>query len=225
MGSAVFNYKRCDNAQECPVVIHCEDEMSCEKGKAAVYYDPISKQIVLNEDLCASHKCKSRICTSDCADCFSYAETEVEHWWEIEQVRMTELDPRYDKKDRFNSEMTSAFAKLQPDQCFDYIQSQEGLAVLEITSNAGCCSAYDSIQILDILPSDIYYRYYRKTVLYTEQDIIMIEGLFHINELPALLFFYNRRMVGKILGIYRNCEPYSIKLLKDRISGFLSAIM
>lgn len=224
MGSAVFNFKRCDNAPECPVITHCEEEMACAKGKAAVYYDEPTRKIVLNEDLCASHKCKSRICTSDCADCFSYAETAVEHWWEIEQIRMTELDPRYDKKDRFNSEMTSAFAKLQPDECYSYIQSQDGLAVLEITSNAGCCSAYDSIQILDILPSDVYYRYYRKTVLYTEDEIIKIESLFHINELPALLIFYNHEMIGKILGIYRNCEPYSISLLKKRVKEFLSSI-
>ena len=44
MGWIVFNYKRCDNALDCPVITHCEQEMKCDTGKAAVYYDMEKKK-------------------------------------------------------------------------------------------------------------------------------------------------------------------------------------
>ena len=146
----------------------------------------------------------------------------TERWWEIEQVRKTIINDNDNNADRYNSEYTSSYSKLSISNVFNYLSTYDGFLILEITSVTGCCSAYDSIQIKDIMSSFLYFNYYKKVVLYSENEVIMLENYFKINELPALLFIYKRNIIGKILGIYRNCEEESIQFIKDKVKEIIS---
>lgn len=217
MGWIIFNNKRCDNATDCPVLYECQKET--DSPLKAVYFEEATQSIKLDAQRCNLDNCKTKICTKICPDCFSFANTENEYWWAIEKVRQT--DWLNFKVDRYNSEGTTPFAKIEPKKCKEIVASSKGLFILEITSVVGCCSAYDSIPIPEIIPEILYQRYYKKTVVYNEADIEALESYFEINELPALLFYYDGKMIGKIMGIYRSCEPLSKILLRKKILSIL----
>ncbi len=223
MGCVVFNYKRCDFAKDCPAISSCAAELG--KSTGAVRYDEKTKTIVVDEDVCKNHKCISKACTKDCADCFSYADTPVEYWWEVEQVRETVFDPNYRKKDRYNSEDILDFAKLTVDNFENYLKETDCLVVLEITSSSGCCSAYSSIPILDLIPEYIYHQYYKKIVVYTETEVDYLERFFELNELPALLFILQKKIIGRVVGIYQNSSDEDVCTMKNKVKEILDVIL
>lgn len=223
MGVVVFNYKRCDNARMCPVIEKCALEMNVPYGEGAVYFDEDKSRIRVDTQKCSNHNCKTQVCVKDCADCFTYTYNSAQKWWAEQEIHKTERVYKDGNQiaDRFNAEDTTLHARISPEECYKYVCESRGLLILEIAANSVCCSAYDSIQLLKILDKNIYHKYYRKVVLYNEKDIIRIEGEFKINELPALVFFFNGERIGLISGIYRHCEDNSEELLKNKISKIL----
>ena len=219
MGCVVFNYKCCDHAKGCPAIQRCEQEIGCTPGKAAIYYDENTKKIVVDELRCTSHMCKSRVCTIECPKCFTYAENQIEKWWAIEKVRETINTERCD---RYNSEFTISNSRLSFNESLTFINGYNGLAILEITGVASCIGESDCIPIQDIIPFLVYQNCYKKVVLRDENEVTQIEEKYGINELPALLFFFNGEVKGKILGIYRYCEIESIKFLKVKVKSIIS---
>lgn len=224
MGLAVFNYKRCDNAKGCPVIEKCAIEMGVPIGQGAVYYDNERSKVMLDSIKCEAHECKSQVCVRDCADCFTYCDTFAQKSRAEEAIHISESVYRNDNGiiDRYNAEETTDYVRIKPEECYRYVMDSSTLVILEITANSGCCSSYDSIQIWNIMPKDIYYKYYKKTILYEEKDIIMVEADFQLNELPALLFYYDGKEIGRITGIYRHCEKESEKKLREKTATILS---
>ena len=221
MGWIVFNSKRCDHAKGCPVITSCAKAMGVPVGEGAVYYDETEGKVKVNAEACNRFECYSRDCMRDCIDCFSYAATETDRWWALEQIYKSTDDESFTIIDRYNSGYVTAFKQIEIDDACDYIKAMGSLCILEITSLVSCCSAHDSIPIVELIPNTIYERYYKKVVVNDEQQAIKAESLFGIDELPVMLFFFKNERIGKITGIYRNCEVWVHDQLKEKINSIL----
>lgn len=221
MGWIVFNSKRCDHAKGCPVISSCAKTMGVPAGEGAVYFDETENKVKVNAEKCHQFECYSHDCMKDCIDCFSYAATETDQWWALEQIHKSADDETFTIIDRYNSGFVTPFSKIEIENAYEYIKRSEGLCILEITSEVGCCSAHDSIPIVKLLQKSVYEKYYKKIVVLNEQQAIQAESLFQINELPVMLFFYKNEQIGRITGIYRNCEVWLHEQLQNKINSIL----
>lgn len=216
MGTIVFNYKRCDNARGCPAMLDCQRD-----GKAVIYYDEDDKKIKVDSQRCMESNCESKICVKDCTDCFTFVESEMERWWAEEEIQKTESIYDEGIKDRYNSEDVTSFSRISLEECEALLGMSKSLLIMEVTSSVGCCSAYDSIKITDILPLSLYNQYYKKIVVKNEDETMQTEQILGVSELPAMVFYFQKRKIGSILGIYRQCEINSIRLLRKKIKEIL----
>lgn len=221
MGWIVFNSKRCDHAPGCPVITSCAKSLGVSDGSGAVYFDKIEGKVKVNAEMCNQFDCYSRNCIQECIDCFSYAATETDRWWALEQIYKSDDNETFSIIDRYNSGFVTPFAKIEIDDAYRYIDVLEGLCVLEITSEVGCCSAHDSIPIVELIPKDVYEKYYKKIVVFNEEQATKVESLFLVNELPVILFYYKNKCIGKITGVYRSCEVW----LHDQLKGKINMIL
>lgn len=183
----VVNFKICDNAKECGGVAVCPT--------GAYTYDEEKETIVIDNDKCIS----CGLCERECPiGAIMVAKTKEEYEKIKEEV---DNDPRTTKDlfvDRYGAAPLSEFFMIEEKDIEEKAKHQ-GLTLIE-------CYNDDSIQcLLKSIPIKELTNFFPKDTLFYKADVTEeTMNKYSIEELPALLVFKNKELLGKIDGYFEN---------------------
>lgn len=183
----VVNFKICDNAKECGGVAVCPT--------GAYTYDEEKETIVIDNDKCIS----CGLCERECPiGAIMVAKTKEDYEKIKEEV---DNDPRTTKDlfvDRYGAAPLSEFFMIEETDIEEKTKSQ-GLTLIE-------CYNDDSIQcLLKSIPIKELTNSFPKDTLFYKVDVTEeTMNKYSIEELPALLVFKNKELLGKIDGYFEN---------------------
>lgn len=186
--SVLINFKICDNAKECSGIEVCPT--------GALSYDEENETIKIDNDKCIS--CGA--CEKSCPiGAISVAHTEEEY---NEKKKEIDEDPRTTKDlfvDRYGAAPLSEFFMISEEELNNKLN--EGITLVEFYEDNSIECLIKSIPIKEItanMPKDtMFYK------IELEDDK---KNKYNIKELPALLIFKNKELLGKIDGYYRTSE-------------------
>lgn len=183
----VVNFKICDNAKECGGVAVCPT--------GAYTYDEEKETIVIDNDKCIS----CGLCERECPiGAIMVAKTKEEYEKIKEEV---ENDPRTTKDlfvDRYGAAPLSEFFMIEANNIEEKIKN-EGITIIE-------CYNDDSIQcLLKSIPiKELTSTMPKDTLFYKTSINNETMQKYSVTELPTLLIFKNKEMLGKIEGYFEN---------------------
>lgn len=188
--AVILNKKICDNAKECGGIA------SCTTG--ALYWDTASNSIAINNDLCIS--CFA--CQDGCpVGALSVATSDSEYELIVNKV---ENDPRTIEDlfvDRYGAMPFDDDLLIKAEEIYATVERTTGVVIVELFSEDSIQCLAHSIPVNTILSwIGLCPRYYKAEV--SSSDLLR----FDISETPALLFFSNGKIIGKITGVY-NIDP------------------
>jgi NAD-dependent dihydropyrimidine dehydrogenase PreA subunit len=189
----LINFKICDNAKECNGIEVCPVE--------ALSWSEEKKTIVIDNSKCIN--CMK--CVPACeVHAIKVAKTEEEY---EKMKKEIDSDPRKVADlfvDRYGAQPVH-HAFLLPEGKFDIeILESAKLTVLELFNDDSIMCLLKSIPIKELF-QDLDIKYRRM-----EADGSFLEK-YGIKELPALLFFQDGKLKGKIEGYYNNKEKEELK--------------
>lgn len=183
----VVNFKICDNAKECGGVAVCPT--------GAYSYDEEKETIVIDNDKCIS----CGLCERECPiGAIMVAKTKEEYEKIKEDI---DNDPRTTKDlfvDRYGAAPLSDFFMIDETDIEEKIK-QEGITLIECYNDDSIQCLLKSIPIKELtnsFPKDTLF--YKASV--TEETITK----YSINELPTLLVFKDKELLGKVDGYFEN---------------------
>ena len=182
--SVLVNFKICDNAKECGGIEVCPTgALSWDEGNAIIKID--------------NEKCIScGACEKNCSvGAITVASTEEEYNKKKEEI---ENDPRTVKDlfvDRYGAAPLSEFFMISEDELDNKLT--DGIVLVE-------CYEDDSIQcLLKSIPiKELTSNMSQDTMFYKMEAGDTTKEKYSINELPSLLVFNNKNLLGKIEGYY-----------------------
>lgn len=196
--SVLINFKICDNAEECGGI------EACTTG--ALSWDEENKSIKIDNDKCMS----CGLCESACeVGAIEVAKNDEEYHKIKKEI---EDDPRTKSDlyiDRYGAQPIGHV--ISEDQFANQIFSYENIAAAELFKNDTIECMLKSIPIKQLFEGvDIKYR---KVELKGDE----ILERYQIKTLPALVFFKDGELLGKIEGYYGTNQVSEIKSKIDNI--------
>jgi len=197
--SVLINFKICDNAQECGGINVCPT--------GALYWDEESKHIAINNKKCIS--CGK--CVSECPVNAIFVAKNVTEHKKIQQE--IDLDDRKRTDlfvDRYGAQpIQVAFLISENDFKKEVLESEKIIAV-EFFSEESIMCLLKSIPIKELFKE--YLIEYRK--MKVSQELI---DEYVIRELPALLFFKEGKLLGKIEGYFEKSKKEELATKINKI--------
>lgn len=185
--SVVVNFKICDNAKECGGVAVCPT--------GAYSYDEEKETIVIDNDKCIS----CGLCERECPiGAIQVAKTKEEYEKIKEEVNN---DPRTTKDlfvDRYGAVPLSEFFMIEETEIEEKTKNK-GLTLIECYNDDSIQCLLKSIPIKELttsLPED--------TLFYKTDISEETMNNYSIQELPTLLVFKNKELLGKIEGYFES---------------------
>lgn len=181
---AVINHKICDGVKECSAIGICPK-------KAIIFDDDNDKLIVSDKCTC----CKK--CVTSCPIGAIKVPSNEEEYKVIQE--MVEKDPRTLQDlfvDRYGAMPLEDFFLIDNDEYLD-MSKKDIVYMIEVFNNESINCLLKSIPIkaisLNMKDNTLYYKLKANEEYKTKYDI---------RELPALLFFKNNELLGKVEGYY-----------------------
>ena len=189
----VVNFKICDNAKECGGVAVCPT--------GAYSYDEEKETIVIDNEKCIS----CGLCERECPiGAIMVAKTKEEYEKLKEEV---DNDSRTTKDlfvDRYGAAPLSEFFMIEETDIEEKTKN-ENLTLIE-------CYNDDSIQcLLKSIPiKELTSSFPKDTLFYKASVTESTKEKYSITELPALLVFKNKELLGKIDGYFENDDKETL---------------
>lgn len=203
----VFNYKICDMAAECDVIVACKT--------GAVYFSKKLKRPVINNSKCINcGKCKN----SCIVDAFFYAKDKIELEGFKQQIRQDKRTRKDLLVDRYGAQSIDPRFFYSTKRAIEHIGSMESKpTVIEFFQLDSTSCLLNSNPIKEIIPdeSDIVYM-----KVNTPPDSELARR-FKLKEFPSLVICQGQKFIGKIDGFYGVSKK---KELKAKIAKILSEI-
>jgi len=193
----LINFKICDNAQECNGIANCPVH--------ALTWDSKKKTILIDNSKCTS----CGVCEPSCiVGAIKVAKNQKEHERLKKEI---DADPRKVSDllvDRYGAQpMHKAFLIKQDKFDKEVLSAHKLVNVAELFKPETIACLYCSIPIKELFPdSNIKYR---KVELKDES----LPSKYDVKTLPALLFFRDGKLLGKIEGAYPPEKASEIKAL------------
>lgn len=183
--AVLVNFKICDNAKECGGVAVCPT--------GALSYDDDKETIVIDNDKCIS----CGLCEKECPIGAILVAKNEDEYKKIKQD--INNDTRTTKDlfvDRYGATPLSEFFMIEADEINSKI-NQNGITLIELYNDDSIQCLLKSIPIKELtkdMPKDtLFYKVGANDDTIKEYDV---------NELPAILIFKNRKLLGHIDGYF-----------------------
>ena len=197
----MINLKICDNSKDCSGITVCP--------VGAIYWDEKKKSLAIDNNKCIS--CGK--CELSCpVGAIRVAKIEEEYKKIKKEI---DDDPRRPSDlfvDRYGAEPISPAFFIDKSKFQIQILEATQIAVVELFNNDSIECLLKSIPIKELFPdSDIKYR----KIKVEGNDPLLKE--YKVSRLPALLFFKDGRLMGKIEGYYNQSKKKRLKSKINRI--------
>jgi len=197
----LINFKICDNSKDCGGITSCPNKVFS--------WEPKKKTILIDNSKCIS----CGVCEPTCP----VGAIRVAH--DAKEVLKITKEIASDKRkvsdlfvDRFGAQPLHPAFLIPQEKFGEQILESSKPVVAELFNNSSINCLYCSIPVKELfLKSDIKYR----KVSLSDDSLLK---RFSVEKLPALLFFKNGKLVGKIEGHY---PPEQIEELKSKLKPFL----
>jgi len=183
----LINFKICDNASECGGIAVCKT--------GALSWDEKKKTIKIDNNKCIS----CGLCEKGCeVGAIRVAKTEDEFKKIKEEI---EKDPRQISDlyvDRYGAQPVLPMFLLEEKDFRQVVELYPRVSVLEVFDDESIMCLLRSIPIKDLFQN----KSFKYSKLNDSKGTF--KKKFNLNKLPALLFFENGKLIGKIEGYYEN---------------------
>ena len=191
--AVLINFKICDNAKECNGVAECPTQ--------ALTWDDKNKAIVIDNSKCISCKICEKACMVNAIKVARDDEEYQKYKKEIEEDSRKVADLYLD---RYGAQPILPAFLISPDKFEEEVEQSAKLVVAELFEADGIMCMLKSIPINSLF-KEINIKY-RKVEADEE-----LKKKYEIIKLPALLFFKDGKMLGKIEGYFENSEKEKLK--------------
>ena len=197
----LINFKICDNAEECGGIATCRT--------GALTWDSKKKSIKIDNDKCISCGLCERSCE---VGAIKVAKSENEY---KKLKAETDKDPRQIADlyvDRYGAQPVLPMFLLGEKDFHQVVEMYPRISVVEIFNGNSINCLLRSIPIKDLL-KDKQFKYSKVNDMNG-----VFEKRFELHDLPALLFFDNGKLIGKIEGYFENKD-------KDNLTAKINKIL
>lgn len=195
-----INFNICDNAKECGGIESCPFQ--------AIYWDEKEKKIKIDNTKCTG--CK--ICIKECPVGAIKASKSQQEFKQIQQEIKNDKRKRSDLfVDRYGAQPIKLAFQIKQDQFEKRVINSQHPIIVELFNDDSIECLLKSIPIRDIIQTTEYLK-----VHLTDEELL---NKLNIKKLPALVYYKDKKMLGKIEGYLEKSKKDE---LKEKINQILN---